>query len=344
MSLHSFYTLYIPHSEKYRPSKRRHNKEAENDFLRHTTTVFSSDDRNIWEYLFTEDDLFWTIQSSKTKITAAHDGYDRLLHLQADHRGLQSYLIAIQCSRELRKDLFDSRVWKSRLKYHLAIKSTDLPELLPNYDDDFLARIPKTERYPDDPPEFEILNGCSEMKTYVAIATLMQCYVYFVKHNIAVSYQVNGSSVDIVVIPRALLEFLKKVTDGVAISYTGEELYGRKKVYGIHLNVLDALWRRYSPSCPIVAFMSSGSQKLMCGPAKNREYVLAMQALLGLTNLQEWSFKIEAFPTSDALREGSVSQNRNALWISILSVVFPHSDIFIRSEIHTSYTYLNFRS
>nr|CCA18729.1 AlNc14C55G4214 [Albugo laibachii Nc14] len=244
-----------------------------------------------------------------------------------EHRGLQNYLIAVQRSRELRKDLFNSGVWKNRLKYHLAIESTDLPELLPKYDDNFLARVPKTERYPYDPPEFEILNSCSEMKTYVAIATLMQCYVYFVKRNIAVSYQVNGSSVDIVVIPRALLKFFSCLMD------ENEEIRcypaeAESKVYGIHLNVLDALRRDCPASCPIVVFMSSGSENLVCVPASNREYVLAMKALIGLMDLYDWSIDIEAFPTSAALREGSMIQDRNVLWRSILSPVFPHSDIF----------------
>ena len=100
------------------------------------------------------------------------------------------------------------------------------------------------------------------------------------------------------------------------------------KVYGIHLNVLDALRRDCPASCPIVVFMSSGSENLVCVPASNREYVLAMKALIGLMDLYDWSIDIEAFPTSAALREGSMIQDRNVLWRSILSPVFPHSDIF----------------
>nr|CCA26063.1 AlNc14C344G10830 [Albugo laibachii Nc14] len=62
------------------------------------------------------------------------------------------------------------------------------------------------------------------MKTYVAITTFLQCCVYFVKDNMAISYLVNDMSIEVVVISCSVLEYVRRIRDAVMISYSGAEL------------------------------------------------------------------------------------------------------------------------
>lgn len=139
-----------------------------------------------------------------------------------DYNSLKNYLIAIQYSRKSCPHLFDAEIWKYRLSSRFAIDSTYLSELIPSSESNYRVSFPQIEGWKNLPLELEVLYGCPEMKTYAAITTFMQCCVYFVGNGFAVSYQVNGSSVDFVVIPLSLLDCVKKLQTGLLSGTAGQ--------------------------------------------------------------------------------------------------------------------------
>lgn len=150
-----------------------------------------------------------------------------LLYPLLDCTSLKNFLIAIHCGRKTDHDVYDSELWRRRLKSDLLIDLTDLTDRLPNSDYGIFRQALQRQ---NTSLQFEALNGCIEMRIYVTITTFLQCCVYFVKNDMAISYLVNDMSVDIVVIPCSVLEYVKRRRDEVILTYSGAELrvYFRK--------------------------------------------------------------------------------------------------------------------